>query len=364
MVIELLIIAACLVLNGLFAAVEIAFVTVGKPLLRQLARVGNKDAQRLLFLRDSPERTLSVIQIGVTLVASLSAAVGGVGALQTVSPWIQNRLGISAGVSEASAVAIVVLPLTYINVLLGELVPKTLALKHPLQIVLKATFWLSTVERILDPVVTALEWSTRRVISALSLKGRRTDVVDSEQTVELEGLSLQTRQYVINLVGIEHKRVCDVLVPWDQVIYVRHDQSAEEVESVALTSGHTRLPVMLKGAVIGILNTKEFLSFKASGQDNWSTLIRPALRVQESDTILRAFRAMQELRSHLSVVYNKSQLSGIITMEDVLEEIIGEVYDEDDDSRLRRILATLRKEGFKKSVSSGSEPNYGQHTKQ
>jgi putative hemolysin len=99
---------------------------------------------------------------------------------------------------------------------------------------------------------------------------------------------------------------------------------------------------MLSGAVIGIINTKEFMALRASGQENWGTLIRPALRVQESDTLFRAFRAMQEIRSHLSIVYHGNRLSGIVTMEDILEEFIGEIYDEDDDSRLRKILLAGR----------------------
>lgn len=348
MVIEVLIIAACLVLNGLLAAVEMAFVSVGKPLLRQLARGGDKEAQKILFLREAPERTLSVIQIGITLVASVSAAVGGASAYESLSPILHEKYGLTGVAAHIIAMSLVVVPLTYFNVLLGELVPKTLALRHPLQIMLRATRWLIAIEKLLNPFVTALEWSTQKVLSVLSLrkiKGENTDAAISE-TIELGGLSSQTRQYVINLVNIEHKRVCDVLVPWDQVIYVRHNQTMDEVESIILHSGHTRLPVMLNGAVIGIINTKEFMALRASGQDAWGTLIRPALRVQESDTLFRAFRAMQEIRSHLSIVFSKSdqgnRITGIVTMEDIFEEFIGEIYDEDDDSRLRRILLAGR----------------------
>jgi putative hemolysin len=341
MVIEVLIIAACLVLNGLLAAVEMAFVSVGKPLLRQLTRGGDKEAQKILFLREAPERTLSVIQIGITLVASISAAVGGASAFESISPILRERYGLTEPLADVLGMTLVVVPLTYFNVLLGELVPKTLALRHPLRIMLRATRWLIAIEKILNPFVTALEWSTRKVLSFAHLKVDPAEPAASE-TIELGGLSSQTRQYVINLVNIEHKRVCDVLVPWDQVIYVRHNQSMDEVESVILHSGHTRLPVMLNAAVIGILNTKEFMALRASGQDQWSTLIRPALRVQENDTLFRAFRAMQEIRSHLSIVYNANRPSGIVTMEDILEEFIGEIYDEDDDSRLRRILIAGR----------------------
>lgn len=345
MVVEVLIIAACLVLNGLLAAIEMAFVSIGKPLLRQLARGGDKDAQKILFLREAPERTLSVIQIGITLVASVSAAVGGAGAYESVSPIFQHAFGWRPPVADIAALAAVVLPLTYLNVLFGELVPKSLALRRPLRIMLMATRWLIAIEKTLSPFVTALEWSTRKILALGKVKSEVTEA-SSGETIELSGLSSQTRQYVINMVNIEHKRVCDVLVPWKQVVYVRHDQTMEEVESLILSSGHTRLPVMLNEAVIGIINTKEFIALRASGQENWGTLIRPALRIQETDTLFRAFRAMQEIRSHLSIVYHGHQVIGIVTMEDILEEIIGEIYDEDDDSRLKRILLTGRMKRF------------------
>lgn len=97
----------------------------------------------------------------------------------------------------------------------------------------------------------------------------------------------------------------DVMLPWEQVIAVRVDQTIEEVESSVISSGHTRLPVLEEDTVIGIINTKEFMALRRSGREDWQSILRPLVQVQETDPILRALRQMQEKRSHLSIVFSQ-----------------------------------------------------------
>jgi putative hemolysin len=158
--------------------------------------------------------------------------------------------------------------------------------------------------------------------------------------VELDQLSSQARQYILNLVGVEKKRVREIMLPWAQVDHVFLSQPISEVEAVTLRSGHTRLPVMAEGQIFGIINTKELIALVKAGNEKWSHIVRPMSRVNEADSLLRALRQMQEKRSHLSAVFQGSGLIGIVTMEDIIEEIIGEIYDEDDDGALRRILSS------------------------
>jgi putative hemolysin len=337
--VELFIIGVCLLANALFAGTEMAFVTVSKPRLRELARTGNRVAHRILILRENPERTLSVIQVGITLVGIIAAAVGGAGAEEALSPILKNRLGLNETLAEILSIVIVVIPLTFLNVVAGELVPKAIALKNPIKIVSKSARWLIFFDRVLSPIVTALEWSTKKILKFFFYRSKP-EPPESSETVDLELLSLQTRQYVLNLVGVENKRIKDVLLPWSQVISVNTSLSPAEVEHKILTSGHTRLPVLEDDQVIGILNTKEFMALRRAGETHWVTLIRPQVQVQEGDSLLRAFRQMQEKRSHLSIVYNRRERTGIVTMEDILEEVMGDIYDEDDDGVLRRILSS------------------------
>lgn len=134
--VELAVISLCIGFNAILSLVEMAFVSVSKAELKGLSK-GNSHAARLLKLREHPERTLSVLQIGITIVGALSAAIGGVGAEEKLTPYFESA-GMSEHLAEILSIVIVVIPLTYLNVVIGELVPKSFALRHPMKISLAA----------------------------------------------------------------------------------------------------------------------------------------------------------------------------------------------------------------------------------
>lgn len=335
---EWLVVLICLFLNALLAAAEIAFVTLTRAQLRETAKSGKKSAQTLLALRENPERTLSVMQIGISLVGALAAAVGGSEAHESISPYLQQQFAFSASTAQALSLITVVVPLTILSVIFSELVPKTLALRNPLLIALWSARALKTLDNIFLPIVDFLEWSTKKILTVFFPRSKSPP--PAPETVELDSLSSQARQYILNLVGIEKKRVRDVMLPWGQVDHVYFSQTIQEVEAIALRSGHTRLPVLAEGQVFGIVNTKELLALVKSGDEKWVQIVRPVSRVQEYDSLFKALRQMQEKRSHLSAVFAGTTLVGIVTMEDIIEEVIGEIYDEDDDGAIRRILSS------------------------
>jgi putative hemolysin len=323
----------------MLAAAEIAFVTLTRAQLREVAKSGKRSAQLLLELRENPERTLSVMQIGISLVGALAAAVSGVEANQSLTPYLELRFDWSHEFAKIASIGLIVVPLTAIEVIFGELVPKTLALRNPLRIALWSARWLMTLDMIFLPIVDFLEWITKKIMSIIFPKKAQAQA-QTHEMVDLDQLSQQARQYVLNLVGIEKKRVREVMLPWQQVDHVYFTQNIQEVEAVALRSGHTRLPVIAEGQVFGIVNTKELLALVKAGSEKWVQIVRPVSRVQEYDSLFKALRQMQEKRSHLSAVFAATSLVGIVTMEDILEEVIGEIYDEDDDGALRRILSS------------------------
>ena len=317
-----------------------AFVSVGRPRLRELARSGNQVAQKVLVLRNSPERMLSVLQIGISLVGALGAALGGASAAEWAQPLLQTRFGMSEAAAEALSIVLIVLPITYVSIVIGELVPKTLALRNPLRIVLKAVKWLVFFERILGPIVSLLEWSTKKILKIFFRRAKPEAGPTSTDTVEIDQLSLIHKQYVMNLVNIEKKRVSDILLPWERVVAVGLNQPIHEIESSIIASGHTRVPVLQDNALVGILNSKEFMALRASGTKDWSMIIRPTVEVKETDSALKALRLMQEKRSHLAIVLSSGRRIGIVTMEDIFEEIIGDIFDEDDDGAIRHMFNT------------------------
>jgi magnesium and cobalt exporter, CNNM family len=355
--IEIAIVVLCLLANALIAGAEMAFVAVSRPSLRELARQGQKKAETLLRLRERPERTLAVMQIGITLVAALAGAVGGAGAEEQLSPLFE-KLGINESTADTLAIGVVVIPLTYFTVVIGELIPKTLALRHSLAFGLAAAPWLSMFDCVLGPLVTVFEWSTKTFLSLLRLTaagpaGRSDDTQPA--TVELQLLSSQHRQYVMNLVDLERKRMKDIFLPWQQVVKADIRLNARELQTILLASGHTRLPVLEGEKLVGILNAKEFFPLHASGSEEWTSLVRPAVELPDHLPLLSGLKLLQDKRVHMGVVYSRETPLGIVTLEDILEEVVGEIYDEDDDGALKAILtASPKTRGHWTEVSLGS----------
>lgn len=344
MTIEFIVVGVCLLFNALLACIEMAFVSVGRPMLRQMAQSGNKDARRLLALRENPERTLSVLQVGITLVGVVSAAVGGAGAEENLSPIFQNGFGFSEPLAEALSIIVVVVPITFLSVVLGELVPKTLALRRPLTIALISSRWLALADSLLAPIVGVLEWSTKWVFRIFFSGVHHEKSQDGDNAVELGSLSDQHRQYVVNLVQLEKKQVRDVMVPWKQVFTIDYNMNLPTAQAAILSAGHSRIPVLDGSELKGFLYVKDLMNFQASGYDNWISIMRPVIVVRERDTLLRVLRMMQEKRNHISFVYSEQKmLIGIVSFEDIIEEVVGEIYDEDDDGKLRHILASSSK---------------------
>ncbi len=343
---EISVILSCLALNALFAAYEMAFVSVPKPELRSVARKGNYSAKKLLRLRDNPERTLSVIQVGITLVGAVAAAVGGAGASDRIEPYLVNEWGMKLLHAEILAVCTVVLPLTYLNVVIGELVPKTLALRNPLKIVLAGSKVLFVADKILSPVVTTLETSTKLL---LKLFFRRKPVQETAplSTIEIDALSPTHQALMLNMAQIETKKITDAMVYWTETNFVKKQDSISDVMQAVMQSGHTRLPVLEENKIVGILHTKEFIAYKESGETNWTSIIRPTMHVYGSDSVLRTMRMMQDKKSHMAIVVNETHhILGIVTLEDLIEEVIGDIYDEDDDGKIRKIYAAKAKGRF------------------
>lgn len=332
---EILIISFCLLLNGIFAAYEMAFVSFPRGELRKMAANGNARAKRLLKMRENPERTLSIIQIGITLVGAIAAAVGGAGASEVLEPYFVER-GLNELGAEIVSIVIIVIPLTYLNVVVGELVPKSLALKNPVKVVMAGADTLFLSDKVFYPIITILERSTKLILRLFPRSSKNT--VSEETAVEIDSLSVPHREIVLNSVALQKKKIRDTMVPWNEVNFVHLSDRLDDVAQMVFASGHTRLPVLSEGAVVGILHTKEFLALRESPEKDWTKIIRPHLVVNINDSSLKMLRTMQQARFHMAIVMSSGRPVGIITLEDVMEEIVGDIYDEDDDGRIRKLF--------------------------
>jgi putative hemolysin len=329
----LLTVLVCILLNGALAALEAAFIAASRADVQARAAESDRRVQRFLRLRETPERTLSAIQVGITLVGIVSGAVGGAAAQDSVSPYFQARLALSATSATILAIVAVAIPLMIVTVVVGELVPKTLALRNPGHLALVGERWLRLLELIFLPVVTFLAWTTRTLVARIP---RAQPVAGKPGTDGGDG----RRHYALNLPDLEGRRARDAMVPWAQTVTAGITASPRALVDLALSSGHTRLPIVRDGEVVGLLHTKELLTFLAAGEQDWRALVRPAVTVGPDDSLLGILRLLQMRHSRLGIVVapNHAPL-GVIAIEDILEEVLGDLYDEDDDGAVAQILA-------------------------
>lgn len=323
---QFVVILCCIALNALIAATEFAFIAISKPRLRKLAKEGHKSAERILKLRDNPERTLSILQLGITFVGVVAAAVGGATFYKAFSAWMQIHLEIGPTFSEILSILLFAIPYTYLNVVLSELMPKSLALRNPKWIIFHADRWLLFLDKILSPIVFLLEKSTKFSVKFLFSWVKH----EEPETGEPVTVGSHLHYYMLNLSKIEGKKLSDVMIPWEKADTIPKSMPIEEVKKFILEKGHTRIPVVEEGKPIGLLLSKEFMIFYEEGDPNWQALITPLIKLSASDRLTHGLRVMQSQRSHLSLVLKDLQPVGIVTIEDILEEVVGEIYDEDD----------------------------------
>lgn len=327
---EFVVILICLLLNAILSCVEMAFVTVSRPHLKKLSAQGDLLAQKVLNLKSSPERVLSVLQIGITLVGAISAAVGGAGAEEGLSPFFQNTFQISEELAEALAIISIVIPISFFSVVIGELVPKTLAMKFPMKFAKFGGTFLSTLDTIFAPIVYLLELSTKVILALFINRLGKESISEASGTVEIDSLTDSHKQYVLNLIAVDKRKVKDIMLPWDLATKLESDQNHFAALDLIKKSGHTRIPVIENELPIGILHTKEFISEIEISKIDWLQLVRPCLQFSIDEPILGALKTFQLNKCHMAIVTKKQIPVGIITLEDIFEEVVGEIYDEDD----------------------------------
>jgi len=335
--IEIFTIFVCLIINAIFSCGEIAFVTVKRSTCRKRLEKGDHRAGILLKLRETPEKTLSVVQIAITFVAIFAAAFGGSSAEVAITPWISETLGVKNDTASLISVFAVVVPLTYFTVVFGELAPKIIGMKNSYYFASKLAPTFQVMSKIFFPVIKVLSWSAKNIVT-LFLKVVKVKKPEEEKDVlSLEDLPQQSRKYVLNIVDLQKKTVVDASLPISEIVCVHTSQTTEEVEKIAISSMHTRLPVQEDGKIKGLLHVKEFFSkLKSDSSQDWKALIRPIKKFDKCSAILPVILEMQKSHMHMALVVQNNQDLAVITLEDLIEEIVGDIYDEDDPKLIKK----------------------------
>ncbi len=339
---ELVIIAFLIGLNALFVAAEIALVTVRPTRVEHLVEEGRRGARRLQRLIAHPGRFLAVIQVGITFIGFLAAAFAGVSLTKELEAWL-GGFGALRDYAGALALITVTAILSFFTIVFGELVPKTIALAHPERF---AIFFAAPVDvfgRALAPIVWALTKVTNGITRVLGVGEVDRDVISTEELkllIERGGeqgvLEAEEEQMINAVIELGSVRVHEVMVPRIAITGLPSTASFEEATEVIIAAGHSRIPVYEESIdhVVGILYAKDLLPFLSSSvapRPALKTLVRPPILVPESLPVDDVLHQLQRKRVHMAIVLDEyGGTAGLVTIEDLLEEIVGEIQDEYD----------------------------------
>ncbi|NWG04315.1 MAG: HlyC/CorC family transporter [Syntrophaceae bacterium] len=340
---EIFLIAILILLNGYLAGTEIAVVTARKSHIKQLAESGKRSAKIFLKLKEEPDRFLATIQIGVTTVGVLASAVGGAAAIKVIKPALQavpiNAISLAA---EPISIAIVVIIITYFAVVFGELVPKSIALMHPETVGLWTARTIEAFSKVASLFVNILTSSTAIVLRPFGEKPFTERAFVTEEEVKLlikegrrHGVFEPTEEKIIQSVfEFTDMSVKEVMVPDTQMVMIQIDRSVQEIFALIEEEQFSRYPVFAKepNDIRGILYAKDFLTILAkTGQVDIRKIIKPPYFIPETMKISLLLREMQRKRIHMALVVDEyGGISGLVTLEDLIEEIVGEIRDEYD----------------------------------
>ena len=337
MLVQFLILLLLLCINGLFAMAELAVVSSRRIRLKQMADQGSMGARSALKLLEEPTRFLSTVQIGITLIGVLAGVYSGANFAQPLEAWLA-RLPLFAQYAETTAYVIVVMGVTYLSLIVGELVPKRWALGHPESIAVKLAPPMQWVARWSAPLVWLLQRSTDLVLRVLGMRKAARHAVTEEDVRAMiaegtrEGVFHHEEHRMIEgVLRLADRNVRSVMVPRGDIVWLDVEDSRDAIWKAVRTSGHSSF-LLCRGEIdelVGVVPITDLVEWM--GEGGVADLARRAttpLVVQETTTVLRLLELYREAAAHLAVVVDEhGSIEGIVTSTDVLRAIAGELPD-------------------------------------
>lgn len=332
---EILIVVFLILANSLFALSEMAIVSARKTRLQQRADEGDKGARIALALSNEPTRFLSTIQIGITLIGILSGAFGGATIAEEIGAGL-SKIEWLAPYSEAIGVGVVVLFITYFSLVVGELVPKRIALNNAEQIAVRVAAPMSALSRAARPLVFLLSRSTEAVLRLLGTKPSKEPAVTEEEVKMMiyEGAQVgvfeESEQEIVERVfRLGDRRVSSLMTYRTEIVMLDVDDPLEMNLTKITASGHSRFPVC-KGSsdnILGIVRIKELFAQEHRGQAlDLQAAIQPAVFIPETMTALELLERLRKKKTHLALIVDEfGGITGMVTLNDVLEAIVGDI---------------------------------------
>lgn len=351
-------------LNAFFAATEIAVISLNGAKLRKEAEEGNKKSARLLKMVEEPSGFLSTIQIGITLAGFLGSAFAADNFSGYLVNWVYDDLGYR-GMSQETlntiSVIVITIILSYVTLILGELVPKRIAMQKPYEIAKFTSGVVSAVATVMKPVIIFLSFSTNAVLKLLRMKTETEEESVTEEElkmmIELGGkkgvLDKDESDWIKNVFEFDDITVEEVMTQRSDMVTVDLDDDEEKILEVIRESKCSRIPVYDREKdeddIVGILHAKDYL---LAGDEEREKGIEPLMRqayfVSENMKASELFKKMQLNNMHMAIVVDEyGSINGLVTMEDLLEEIVGSIYDETDIPEVEEDIVQLAENKWK-----------------
>lgn len=345
MIKQLLLQVVLIALNAFFAATEIAVISLNEKKVRALAEDGDKKAVKMLKIIEEPTRFLSTIQIGITLAGFLGSAFAADNFAQGLSAAIVKAFHLSASGAKAVntvAVILITIILSYFTLIFGELVPKRIAMKNKEKLANAVCGVITFIANLLKPIIWFLTISTNAVLRIIGIDPHEKDDPVSEEDIVLmldagadEGsLDHDDIEYIKNVFKLDRMTAEDVMTPRKSVVSLPVDADDEAVLKVIEEENYSRIPVYDTSIdkIIGILHICDYLMKHDEKDFALKDILHEPVFVPETVSLDVLFKDMQTDHNHMAVIVNEyGEMSGIVTMEDILEEIVGEIWDERDE---------------------------------
>jgi len=341
---RLLLVLILTALNAFFAMSEIAVITLNEGKLERLAIEGDKKAKRVLKLKKNASRLMSITQLGVTLAAFLAATVVTQSFTDPLLHHLHQRMPEAHGVIDAAITIGITLALTYFSLVFGELIPRRIALKHPQMFALAVSGTLTFAANILRPFVWVVSASANGILRLFGFDPDAQDNPVTEEDIRMEvekagetGLIEEAQQEMIqNIFELDDINVAHIMTHRTDIVGMEVDEPLEELVALAIEEGVSRIPVFEEDIdnIIGIVYVKDLLKFIGASVPGLSLreLMRPAVFVPETKRCGELFKEMTAKKVQIAIAVDEhGGTAGLVSLEDVLESIVGNIQDEYDD---------------------------------
>jgi len=327
---------AFILVAAVFVAAEIALISLRDGQVRTLGERGRRGA-KLAKLAENPNRFLAAAQVGITVSSLLSAALGAERLGRFITPTL-NSWGLSDSISSVLALVVVTLVVAYVSLVLGELVPKRLALQKTEAIALAAAPTIDRIAILFRPVIWLLSKSTDVVVRLFGVDPHKSrESISEEEIINLvsghASLGITEREIVEEVFNATDRQIHEFMIPRTEVDFLDQSMSVSEARDIALTQAHSRYPVRRDSAddIVGFIHVRDLLD-PARSQLGLSGFVRPLLFLPGTKFLIPALNEMKLGRHHMAIVLDEyGGTDGIITLEDIVEQILGDIHDEYDD---------------------------------